>query len=407
VESKVTDIAVVGGGPAGLIAAKSAAENGSDVLLFESKEKIGFHEHCAGLLSTEGLEKLELSNLPSDVIQNNNIIGARIYSPSGNLITVSKNSATAYVVDRIRFDQYLSSLAVAEGVKIETSTNIVSVRRRNKGLELQTGKKASSQKIQTKIAILAEGRFPKLNAQVGLLAPSRKDIVFASSYVMSNVKDIDSQFVELYQVQKHAPGFFAWIIPIDDENAKVGIGSKYSPSGKYLEKFIHHHPIAKEKLKDAKIEKKTSGAIPVGSYTKKTYTDNVLVVGDAAGLTKPTTGGGVILGGIASRIAGKIAANSIVTNNQSAKFLSRYEKQWKKEMKTNLFVMKHVRQYLNTLTEKETEKLFWLINKPQINKIVSKIGDIDNQKKIVFRLLLKYNLWFFFIKTGTKYLLKK
>lgn len=407
VEPKVTDIAVVGGGPAGLFAAKSAAEHGSNVILFESKEKIGFHEHCAGLLSTEGLEKLDLSNLPPDVIQNNNIVGARIYSPSGNLITVSKNSTTAYVVDRVRFNQYISSLAIEEGVKIETSTNIQSIKRDSKGLELQTGKKTSSQRIHAKIAILAEGRFPKLNTQVNLPAPPRKKIIFASSYVMSNVKDIDSRFVELYQAQQLAPGFFAWIIPIDYENAKVGIGSQYSPSGKYLEKFILQHPIAKEKLKRAKIEKKTSGAIPLGSFTKRTYTDNVLVVGDAASQTKPTTGGGVILGGIASRFAGRVAADSIISNDQSAKFLSKYEKQWKKEMKTNLFVMKHVRQYLNTLTDKETEKLFFLINKPKINNIISLIGDVDDQKKVVFRLLLKYNLWPFFIKTGTKYLFKR
>lgn len=406
-EPEVTDIAVVGGGPAGLFAAKSAVERGSNVLLFESKEKIGFHEHCAGLLSVDGLESLELTNLPSDVIQNNNIIGARIYSPSGNLVTVSKGSTTAYVVDRVRFNQYLSSLAEEKGVKIKTSTSILNIKRNGNGVVLQTGKKTLSVKTQAKLAIFAEGRFPKLNAQVKLPSPPREKVIFASMYVMSNINDIDPKFVELYQTQKFAPDFFAWIIPIDEESAKIGIGSQYSPSGKYLEKFVLKHPIAKEKLKQAKIEKKTSGAIPLSSYIKRTYTDNVLVVGDAAGQTKPTTGGGVILGGIASRFAGEVAADSIAANDQSAKYLSRYEKLWKKEMKTNLFVMKHVRQYLNTLTDKETEKLFLLLSKPKIKDIVSQIGDVDNQKKVVFGLLLRYNLWPFFIRTGTKYLLKK
>jgi geranylgeranyl reductase family protein len=401
-----TDIAVVGGGPAGLLAAKTAAEQGSNVILFESKEKIGFHEHCAGLLSVEGLKNLDLSNLPSDVIQNSSVIGAHIYSPSGELISVRKNSTTAYVVDRIRFDQYISSLAKEKGVQIETSTKILEIKRNNAGIELRKGKKSSLDRIQTKIAILAEGRFPKLNKQVNLPAPPRNRVIFASSYRMSKVDDIDPKFVELYQAQKLAPGFFAWIIPINEESAKVGIGSRYSPSGKYLEKFILSHPVAKEKLKQAKIEKKTSGAIPLSSYIKRTYADNVLVVGDAAGQTKPTTGGGVILGGIASRFAGKIAADSIVADDQSARYFSQYEKQWKKELKTNLFVMKHVRQYLNSLTDKETEKLFLLINKPKTKTLVSQIGDVDNQKKIVFRLLLKYNLWPFIIRTGMKYLLK-
>jgi len=404
---EATEIAVVGGGPAGLIAAKTAAEKGSNVLLFESRDKIGFHEHCAGLLSVDGLKKLGFPNLPSDIIQNNSVIGSHIYSPSGKLVTVKKNSTTAYVVDRIKFNEYLSTLAIEKGVEIRTSTQIIDLERKNKSIVLHTGKRTSSERIKTKIAILAEGRFPKLNAAVNLPSPPRNKTIFASSYFMSNVKDIDPKYVELFQTQKYAPGFFAWIIPMNEDSAKIGLGSSFSPSGKYLEKFVSDHPIAKEKLKGAKIEKKTSGAIPLNSHIKRTYTDNVLVVGDAASQTKPTTGGGVILGGIASRYAGEVAASSIFADNQSAQYLSRYEKLWKKEMKTNLFVMKHVRQYLNTLTDRDTEKLFSLIEKPKTRSIVSQIGDIDNQKQVVFRLLLKFNLWPFLIRTGTKYLFKK
>ena len=403
-ESKRSDIVVVGGGPAGLIAAKTAAAQNVKVLLLESKDKIGFHEHCAGLLSIKGLNSLSLSKIPSDVYQNKEIIGARLYSPSGKLIEIQKKEPTAYVVDRVKFNLYLSSLAEKAGVDIETSSRVVDIKRKNKLLELSLGKMNSYEKITSKIAILAEGRFPRLNSRVGLPIPSRKKMVFTSQYYMSNISGIDKQYVELYQTKEYAPDFFAWIIPINEETAKVGLGSNSIPANKQLNYFIQKHPIAKKKLNKSEINKKSSGVIPIGSYVPRTYNDNVLAVGDAASQTKPTTGGGVILGGIAAQIAGDIAANAIINDDFSSKYLSKYSRLWKKEMKRNLSLMKHVRLYLNSLNNKEIEKLFSLVNEPKLQPIFTEFGDIDDQKIIVFKLLLYYKLWPFLLKTGIKYI---
>ncbi|MEE9409572.1 MAG: NAD(P)/FAD-dependent oxidoreductase [Candidatus Heimdallarchaeota archaeon] len=401
------DIVVVGGGPAGLLSAIAAAELGKKVVLFESRSKIGEYEHCAGLLSYEGLKKLGLSKLPPDVVQNGSIVGSHIHSPSGKTITVSKKKETACVVDRSLFNIYLSGLAKKEGVDIQTSSKINSLRRKEKLIELKLGKKQSYSTNSSKIVILAEGRFPRLNQQLGLPFPRRDRVVFASQYIMSNVKDIDINFVELYQTNKYAPGFFVWIIPINETTVKIGLGSKHAPSSKYLDLFIKNHSQAKIKLKDAVVEKRMSGAIPIGSFISKTYGRNTLVVGDAAGQTKPTTGGGVILGGIAAQISGKVASEAIDENNQSARFLSRYEKLWKKEMRRNLTIMKHVRFYLNSLSTDNIERLFSLVGEPKTKELISEFGDVDNQKTIVYRLLLKYRFWPFLAKTGLKYLFSK
>jgi len=404
VESQRRDIIVVGGGPAGLIAAKTAAAKNVDVQLFESKDKIGFHEHCAGLLSINGLKSLNLSNLPSEIFQNKEIIGSRLYSPAGKLIEVRKKDPTACVVDRVKFDLYLSSIAEAAGVNIKTSTRVVDIQRKNNLIELNLGKKNSFEKLTSKMVILAEGRFPKLNSRVGLPIPSREKIVFTSQYYLSKINEIDKQYVELYQTKEYAPGFFAWIIPINEETAKVGLGSTSIPASKQLDYFIKKHPIAKKKLIKSEIKKRTSGAIPLGSYISRTYNNNALVVGDAASQTKPTTGGGVILGGIAAQIAGDIAANAVINNQLDSKYLSNYAKLWKKEMKRNLSIMKQVRLYLNSLSNKEVENLFSLLNEPKLKPIFTEFGDIDDQKTIVFKIILHYKLWPFLLKTGMKYL---
>ena len=404
---KKHEVIVVGGGPAGLLSAKAAAEYGRDVLLLESKDEIGKYEHCAGLLSIEGLNKLGLSNLPKDIIQNDNITGARLYSPSGKMIKVNKSSTTACVVDRAKFNIHLSALAEKKGVKIQTSSKVKNIGREEGSLILKLGKQHSFTSIQSRVAVLAEGRFPSLNRQLGLPSPSRDKIVFTSMYMMSEVEDINPKMVELYQARRFAPGFFSWIIPIDETSAKVGLGSSNRPAFEYLDDFIKKHPIAKEKLHNAKIERKMSGAIPLGSFIRKTYTKGVLVVGDAASQTKPTTGGGVILGGIAAQIAGKVASDAIEKNDVTAKFLSKYEKLWRKEMKRNLTIMKHVRFYLNSLSSKEIESFFKKVDTPKINNLISKFGDVDDQKAIVYKLALKFQLWPFLIKTGLKYLFKR
>ncbi|MCE7738006.1 MAG: NAD(P)/FAD-dependent oxidoreductase [Candidatus Heimdallarchaeota archaeon] len=400
------DIVVIGGGPSGLIAARTAAERGKDVVLYESKNQIGVHEHCAGLLSIDGLDQLQLGNLPPEVVQNAQVKGTIIFSPSGQALSVSKKKPTVLVVNRAKLNQFLFQEALDKGVSVETSSRVIGIHRETNSLVLKMGKKALSQDIKCNIAILAEGRFPRLNEQVNLPVPSRKSIVFSSMYIMKNLRDIDPEFVEVYQDQKYAPGFFAWIIPLNDRIAKVGLASYTVPASDFLNSFIKNHPIAKKKLENAVIDKRMSGAIPLGSYIRKTYADNVLVVGDAAGQIKPTTGGGVIFGGIAAQIAGKVASDAVTAEKYNSQYLSKYQKLWKKELKQNLKVMKLIRSYINSLSTKDLNRFFILLNKPRIRNKISESGDVDNQKTIVFNLLMNLNLWPILLSTGLKFLLK-
>jgi len=397
-------IVVIGGGPAGLLSAIEASKYDVDVLVLESKKGIGITEHCAGLLSIEGLEKIGLNKLPSEIIQNKEIIGAKIFSANGTELVVEKNSNHALVVDRSKFNRYLASIAHDNGIEIRTNSRVKNIHRKSENIELVLGKQAKESRITTKVSILAEGRFPKLNSQVGLSNPD--EIIFASQFIIDGIENLDNRYVELYQISKYAPGFFGWIIPIDNSVAKVGIGTRYRPAKKYLRNFINSE-LLKERFYSAKILREMSGAIPLGSYINRSYTDNILVVGDAAGQTKPTTGGGVILGGIAARIAGEIAAKAIIEENYKKSFLKQYEKRWKKEFARNLFIMKLVRQYLDSLDDKDIDNLLKIFNKPKYKQIFTSKGDVDNQQAIVWKLLTKVELWPFFMKTGLKFIFKK
>ncbi|MCW4026273.1 MAG: FAD-dependent oxidoreductase, partial [Candidatus Bathyarchaeota archaeon] len=75
-----TDIAVIGAGPAGLIAAREAAERGTDVTIFEEDSEVGVPCHCAGLLSLNGMKEIKIP--PDDSYVQNKVRGAHFFSPS-------------------------------------------------------------------------------------------------------------------------------------------------------------------------------------------------------------------------------------------------------------------------------------------------------------------------------------
>ncbi len=398
------EVSVVGGGPAGLLTALNIGLEGHQVHLFESKETIGKTEHCAGLLSLDGLDKIGLDALPSGIIQNDNILGGKLYSPTGRELIVKKSQSHAIVVNRARFDQYLANLAQQNNVIIHTSSRVVNINRKKNNLELILGRKKEYSKFSSNLAILAEGRFPRLNSKVGLPVPRKSDIVFTTQFLVSNINNLDPQFVELFQTNQYAPGFFAWIIPISKTTAKIGLGSVNRPTKNYLEQFMYNHPSVKDRLYNAKILQKMSGAIPLGGPIKRTYTDNVLIVGDAASQTKPTTGGGVVFGGIAALHAANITIQAIKEQDYSSKILSNYEKAWKKNLKKELFYMRCVRKYLNCISDKDTDRLFELLNDSKIKDLFTNYGHVDNQRKIVQKCLLEPRLWPFILKTGLKFL---
>ncbi|HDM26810.1 MAG TPA: NAD(P)/FAD-dependent oxidoreductase, partial [Candidatus Bathyarchaeota archaeon] len=116
------DVAVIGGGPSGLLAAREAARRGVDVAVFEEHSRIGVPIHCAGLLSTSGLRRLGLPH--RGVYVQNRVRGALFYSPSGLSFTVERPHPVACVVDRALFDQELADRAADRGADIRLNMRV-------------------------------------------------------------------------------------------------------------------------------------------------------------------------------------------------------------------------------------------------------------------------------------------
>ena len=120
------EAAVVGAGPAGILAATVISSGGFATKVYEEHPVVGEPNHCAGVLSVTGLDKLGVD--PSDEFIQNRVYGGRVYAPDGEFIEIRDRRPRAYVVDRGRFDRHLADAAVDAGVEFMLSTRVEALR---------------------------------------------------------------------------------------------------------------------------------------------------------------------------------------------------------------------------------------------------------------------------------------
>lgn len=394
------EVIVVGGSANGAQTARRLAELGRSVLIVEEHPNTGLPEHCSGLFSYTGLEAID-SMPPDDIIFNYDIYGSRLIAPNGKMLTVKKSEKHALVCNRAAFDQFVLKQAIQAGAELLQPFRVTEVERKDGIVLVKASSKAGeSVEYYCKLLISAEGGRGVIANQMGLSGPPKEEQIFAAQFFMDDLEGLDKSLVEVYQSHEYAPDFFGWIIPMSETSAKVGLGTSQSAASKQLEKLIAEHPVMKERCQGATITRRIAGRIPPTGPVKQTYADNFLMVGDVAGQTKPTTGGGVILGGIAGRIAAEVSANALDLNRVDASYLKTYQKLWKKEMYRNLWLQRKVRNYMNRLTDERMNHFFNVLENKGLLTKIEEHGDVDNQGKLALKLLRTLSLYPFYFKTS-------
>ena len=144
-------------------------------------------------------------------------------------------------------------------------------------------------------------------------------------------------YIEIHFVKSIMPGYF-WIFPLENGIANVGVGmmmgdvKKHGADlGKAMENIIRNNPLFKERFANAKmVSPLKAWQLPFGSKKRKVHAENVLLVGDAAGLIDPFSGEGIGNAMLSGKIAAEVAYEALVANDTSEQFLARYEETlWK------------------------------------------------------------------------------
>ncbi len=372
--TKVQDVIVVGAGPSGLIAAETASVKGANVLVLEEHDEIGKPVNCSGVISLSGLKQLNIDPKPNFIL--NKVKGANFHSPGGKHFSVEGKQA--YVIDREQFDKYLAEVAIRRGVTIRTSCKVESLMIKNRSI---TGvKTAKGEKIESKVVIDGEGLSSKLLKNANLTTPNKTGILPAMQFeITEDNRELD--FVHLFFSKRISPGFFAWIIPITKNRSRVGLACK---NVNLRDKIIF---FLKNISKKYSIIRVNYGSVYTALPSNKTSYRGLLVVGDAAGQVKATTGGGVIIGGICAKIAGTVAAETLKMNNPSLEKFRVYDTLWKSKLNRELWTMAMARKFANLIEDKTMDKLFQIVIENNLIKEIEREGDIDFQSQVLIKLL--------------------
>ncbi len=337
------DVIVVGTGPAGSVTARFAAEHEAKVLMIDRRAEVGIPVLCGEGIS-QRIDKWGMLEGTKWIASK--MDGAKIFSPDGTKVTLSKEMAgneTGYVVYRDLFDKELARQAGKAGVEIQLRTEAIGLIKDKKGKITGVNVRQYDEEfeINADIIVGADGIESKIGKWAGIhtaLKPS--DLETCMQYTMTNI-EYPSDYTEFYLGKKIAPGGYIWIFPKGKSTFNIGIGiiaslSKPGLAKQLLNRFINTRP----EIKKGTCLRILSGAVPV-SKPVETIRDNLLLVGDAARHADPITGGGLTTALEGGKIAGETIGDCVQRQTFNKEALSLYETQWKQA-----FGEKLIRDYL-------------------------------------------------------------
>jgi len=364
---------VVGGGPAGLIAARELASRGVEVTAYEEHKVIGEPNHCAGILSVEGLARLDVKPSP-DFVQHE-VRGGVAYSPDGRPIRITGSRTRAYIVDRAAFDRHLAGQAEDAGAELILGHRVRELLVKENRVVGVMGKDGP---VDAGVVIDCEGTVGLLARSAGLNPPERGVLSGINSEV-SGV-EVEPDMVEVWLGEDVAPGFFAWVAPTGDGSARCGLAGESGDAKILLERFLERR------------FGETEHTVPVrwpvlkGGPVSKTYGEGLLLVGDVAGQTKPTTGGGVIFGGLCAVEAAKTVCSALEADDCSAEYLSRYEAAWRELLGKEFSTMLTFRRFADGVSDGRMDRLFGSLKDSGLEGTLERLveeGDMDMQSGVI------------------------
>jgi digeranylgeranylglycerophospholipid reductase len=349
------DVVVVGAGPAGSTAARLAAASGLDVLLIEKRQEIGSLVRCAEAV---GAESLRAYIEPDDRWINARISYYAIHNSVGDAVRVPPTEPTL-ILERKVFDRELAHMAAKAGAEVRAKTRAVGLRRENGRVTgVQISSMGRAREVRARLVIAADGTESQVARWAGLkTVPPLRDYYVAVQFLLSGVGDKVHQAECQYHLGwSIAPGGYAWVFPKGDDTANVGLALSADRAAEvsaqaYLERFVGKH------FPNASILSVVAGGIPITRALRRTVTDGLMVVGDAAHQADPLTAGGINLGMIAGDMAVQVGAEAIRRGDVSAKALRAYESAWRKRFGREHDALYRVRKVLVKMDEERLNAL--------------------------------------------------
>ena len=324
--SRRCDVLVAGGGPGGLIAAREllARDRGLSVMLLERDRAIGAPVRCGEGVGSGGLS--EFIDPVSAPWVSRKITKVIFWAPDGTEVRVAEGDV-GYVLDRTRFEPALAAEAGRAGAEILIGTEATGLKRDGDGWLVAVRGAAREYVVRTRLVIAADGVDGMVARWAGLdtRVPSR-DMESCAQYLMTNV-NVDQDAIYLHFGNNVAPGGYAWVFPKGGDSANIGLGVvALRAGGRNARQWLDQY--AQSYFPTGIRVSYTVGGVIVHPTIKRTVTDGLITVGDAAHMINPLSGGGIVNAMKAGRLAAEVGAAALAAGDTSAARLERYHREW-------------------------------------------------------------------------------
>jgi digeranylgeranylglycerophospholipid reductase len=364
------DVCIIGASIAGNYLSYLLSNVALKIAIIEEHEDIGLPLQCAGIIS----QKIsKLINLPDKVIKNRVQI-AKLVSPTGISIELSGNE-TPFIIDRVLLDKHFFTLAKTnDNLRFYLGERVKSLSINKKALNHSITITTSRRILKAKLLVGCDGPI----SFVGNFLNIRNKLLYATQI------RIKANFSENKAVLIFNPRWkelFGWIVPEGNRIFRIGIAC--------LSQIRENFMILLENLNinyHDKIDQQ-GGLIPYGMMNNCAF-DNIILLGDAAGQVKATTGGGIVMLITAAKIASKCIKKAFTAKDFSKKFLkNHYELPCKKSIGRELRIHFIIRKILELFDKNDFDSFFTLVKEYHIEKIISIYGDMDFPRKLVIQML--------------------
>jgi geranylgeranyl reductase family protein len=358
-EKLITNICIIGGGPAGATTSIFLAKHGIEHVLVDA------HEFPRDKVCGDGLDLnvvRVLNHIDPAIVQNELLGGKEKFTASGGLrfilgngnhVDINGSRAEGvnskplskpifFVAKRSDFDALLVSKIDRNVATVCFGTKITGIERVGERWKL-SGKNANGNlEIDAAFIVGADGDHSVVVKYVGERKIDRKNYAGALRQYWTGVTGTHKDnLLEIYFPESLPLSYF-WIFPLPDGKANIGFGmaSEYvAKKGINLRTSFEHliktDPVLKERFKNAQPDETIKGwGVPMSGSGRKPNGDGWLLVGDAASLVCPTSGEGIGSGMISGYIAAKFLERANRKNDFSENMFKNYNREVHKRLRT-------------------------------------------------------------------------
>ncbi|WP_294344355.1 geranylgeranyl diphosphate reductase [Prosthecochloris sp.] len=312
------DVAIIGGGPSGAVAAAELAKAGISTVLIE--RNLDNIKPCGGAIP---LGLIEEFNVPDPLVEKK-LSKMSVRSPKGRIISMEMPNGYVGMVRRERFDSYLRDRAKRYGAEVMEAL-VKQISRNGKSHTIHLSKDFAP--LEATYIIGADGANSKTAKELGFPPNDLQVIAMQQRFHYCDALKPYEELVEIWFDGEVSPDFYGWIFPKTDHIA-IGTGTEFR---KHNLKELQHRFVEKLGIGEKPYLDEAS-KIPM--KPRKSFTlDNAILVGDAAGLVTPANGEGIFF----AMRSGKLGAQAMIEKIRNNQPLSSYEKTFRKLYTTIFF----------------------------------------------------------------------